>query len=165
MKKEPTKEKRRFSPVSLIGALLLIAAGVLVALLFFMNSPQLQAWYGEYNQRLEELEDFVINLPGKALIALAVLVLYIIKSQIPFVPIFVMCVITGAALPMTVSFAVNLAGIVILIGARYWRGRRRGPGRTGKVLGLHPTIRAFLENDRKSKPWLLFVFRLYDYEL
>ena len=159
----PAKAKRRLSLINLIGALLLVVAGVLVALLFFMNSPQLQAWYAEYNHRLLQLEEYVLNLPRLELIALAVLLLYTIKSLMPFFPISVMCFITGAVLPMTVSFAVNFAGLVILVSNRYWIGRRRGEGRTQKVLRLHPTIRAFMEQDSKSKPWLLFVFRLVPY--
>jgi len=163
MKKHSTKEKHRHSLVNLIGVLLLIVAGVLVALLFFMNSPQLQAWYGEYTHRLEQLEDYVLSLPGLELIAIAVLLLYAAKSMVPFFPISVMCIITGAVLTMTMSFAVNFAGVVILISVRYWWGRRRGPGRTGKMLGFSPSIRAFLESDSRSKPWLLFVFRLAPY--
>jgi len=159
----PAKERRRHSLVDLIGALLLIAAGVLVALLFFMNSPRLQAWYGEYTHRLEALEDYVLGLPGRELIALAVLLLYIVKSLVPFVPISVMCFITGAVLPMTMSFVMNFTGLVILVSSRYWIGRLRGGGRTRKVLGLSPSIRLFLENDSKGKPWLLFLFRLTPY--
>ena len=157
------RERRKASLINLIGALLLVAAGVLIALLFFMNSPQLQTWYEEYNLRLEEFEDYVRNLPGLWLIALAVLLLYTVKSLMPFFPISVMCVITGAVLPMTISFAVNFAGLVILVSNRYWIGRRRGDRPTQKVLKLHPSIRAFLERDSKGKPWLLFLFRLVPY--
>jgi len=157
------KEKRWQSLINLIGTLLLGLAGVLIALLFFMNSPQLQAWYEVYNLQLRQLEEYVLDLPGLELIVLAVLLLYAIKSMIPFFPIFVMCFITGMVLPMTISFAVNFAGLVILVSSRYWIGRRRGDRRTQKVLKLHPSIRAFLENDRKSKPWLLFLFRLVPY--
>jgi len=159
----PAKAKRRLSLINLIGALLLVVAGVLVALLFFMNSPQLQAWYEEYNYRLVQLEEVVLNLPRLELIALAVLLLYTIKSLMPFFPISVMCFITGFVLPMTMSFAVNFAGLVILVSSRYWIGRFRGDRRTQKMLKMHPTIRAFLENDSKSKPWLLFLFRLVPY--
>ena len=156
----PSKERRWQSLINLIGALLLGVAGVLIALLFFMNSPQLQAWYEVYHLQLQQLEDVVLNLPRLELIALAVLLLYVIKSLMPFFPISVMCFITGAVLPMTMSFSVNFAGLVILVSNRYWIGRRRGDRRTQKVLKMHPTIRAFLERDSKGKPWLLFLFRL-----
>jgi len=159
----PAKARRKASLINLIGALLLIVAGVLIALLFFMNSPQLQAGYEVYNLQLQQVEDYVLNLPRLELIALAVLLLYTIKSVMPFFPISVMCFITGAVLPMTMSFAVNFAGLVILVSNRYWIGRRRGDRPTQKVLKLHPSIRAFLETDSKGKPWLLFVFRLVPY--
>ena len=162
-KKLNARTRRWLSLINLIGALLLGVAGVLIALLFFMNSPQLQAWYEVYHLQLQQLEEYVLNLPRLELIALAVLLLYAIKSLMPFFPISVMCFITGAVLPMTMSFAVNFAGLVILVSNRYWIGRRRGEGRTQKVLKLHPSIRAFLERDSKSKPWLLFVFRLVPY--
>ena len=164
MKKKVNARTRRWlSLINLIGALLLGVAGVLIALLFFMNSPQLQAWYEVYNLQLQQLEEYVLNLPRLELIALAVLLLYAIKSLMPFFPISVMCFITGAVLPMTMSFAVNFAGLVILVSNRYWIGRRRGDRPTQKVLKLHPSIRAFLETDSKGKPWLLFVFRLVPY--
>jgi len=160
-KAQPLKEKRKSSLINLIGVLLLVVAGVLIALLFFMNSPQLQAWYKDYTRGLVRLEDYVLNLPRMELIALAVLLLYIIKSlaPLPFFPISVMCIITGAVLPMTTSFAINFAGLVLLVTLRYWWGRRSG-GQVQKVLKLHPSIRVFIENENKSKPWLLFLFRL-----
>jgi len=154
------KEKRRRSLINLIGVLLLLVAGVLVALLFFMKSPWLQDWYKLYNDQLQQLEEYVLDLPGLELISLAVLLLYAIKSVVPFFPISVMCIITGLVLPMTTSFAINIGGILILVSARYWLGRRRGDGQVQKMLKLHPTVRAFLEEDSKSRPWLLFVFRL-----
>jgi len=160
----PAREKRRRSLINLIGGLLLAVAGVLIALLFFMNSPWLQDWYRAYNDRLQQLEDYVLNLPKAELatlvIPLAVLLLYAIKSVIPIFPISVMCIITGLVLPMTTSFAINIGGILILVSVRYWLGRRLGGGQTQKILKLHPTVRAFLERDSRSKPWLLFLFRL-----
>ena len=160
MRKLSPKEKRRHSLVNLIGAFLLVVAGVLIGLLFFMNSPQLQSWYEVYNQRLLQLEEYVLNLPRLELIALAVLLLYALKSVIPIFPISLMCIITGAVLPMTMSFAVNFMGMAILVSASYWIGRRLGGGGTQRVLRLHPSVRTFLERESKSKPWLLFVFRL-----
>ena len=160
---KPSREKRRRSLINLIGGLLLVAAGALIALLFFMNTPWLQAWYEAYYQRLYQFKDYVIDLPNakiaSVVIPLIVLLLYAIKSMIPIPPIPVLCLIT-AVLPMTVSFTVNFAGILLLVSIKYWWGRRLGGGQVQRLLKLQPTIRAFLEKDSKSKPWLLFVFRL-----
>ena len=170
MKKKPEspqKEKRRRSLINLVGTLLLVAAGVLIALLFFRNSPRLLDWYGQYNEYLVRFENYVLNLPPNprltsVVIPLMVLLLYAIKGVLPFplFPISLMCVITGAVLPMTMSFAVNIAGVAVLTTIKYWWGRRLGGGQAQRLLKLHPTVRAFLERDSKSKPWLLFLFRL-----
>lgn len=154
------KEKRRHSLINWIGALLLVVAGVLIGLLFFMNSPELQEGYEIYMEQIAQVEDYVLNLQRIELILLAVVLLYALKGIIPFFPISMMCFITGAVLPMYMSFAVNIAGLVILMSIKYWWGRRLGGGQVQRLLKLQPDIRAFLEHDRKSKPWLLFVFRL-----
>jgi len=161
----PLRQKRRRSLINLIGGLLLVAAGALIALLFARNTPWLWDWYEVYQQRLQQLEDYLIDLPQrpemvKFVIPPIVLLLYALKSVVPFFPISMMCFITGAVLPMTTSFAVNIAGVVLLVSIKYWWGRRLGGGQTQKLLKLHPTVRAFLENESKSKPWLLFMFRL-----
>jgi len=164
LRARPGKEKRRRSLINFIGGLLLVAGGALVALLFFRNTPWLWEWYEVYQQRLTQAEDYVLNLPRAEMVTLVippiVLLLYAVKSVIPFFPISMMCFITSAVLPMTTSFAVNIAGVVLLVGVKFWWGRRRGGGRTQKLLKLHPYVRAFLENDSKSKPWLLFMFRV-----
>ncbi|MCL2299768.1 MAG: VTT domain-containing protein [Firmicutes bacterium] len=159
-----TKEKRRRSLTNLIGGLLLAAAAALSALLFLRNSPALLAWYDRYREYVLRLEDFVQNLPDRLtvfplVIPLAVLLLYAIRSMVPLFPLSVMIVITEVLSP-SMGFAVNILGLTLLLSIRYWWGRWRGGGQVNRLLRLQPTIRAFLENDRKSKPWLLFMFRL-----
>ena len=177
MKKKPVKppealrllkQKRRRSLINLIGGLLLLAAGALVALLFFMNTPWLQDWYMEYKYRLRLAEDYLIGLPQRPemvmyVIPPLVILLYMIKSVVPFFPMSLMIVVSSALLHPPTSFAVNIVGVTILVSIKYWWGHRRGGGQTQRVLRLQPTIRAFLERDSKSKPWLLFLFRLVPY--
>ena len=158
------REKRRHSLINLIGLVLLAAAGALSALLFFRNSPPLLAWYGKYNEVVQRLEEFVQGLPehmgvSPLAIPLAVLLLYAVRSMVPLFPLSVMIVITEVLSP-SMGFAVNVIGLTLLLSIRYWWGRWRGGGQINRLLKLQPTIRAFLENDRKSKPWLLFMFRL-----
>jgi len=158
-----TKEKRRRSLINLIGWLLLVVAGALIALLFFRNSPSLLAWYDQYNENLRQFEEFVLDLPNVRMtlvvIPLAVLLLYAIRSVVPLFPISVMIVITEVLSP-SMGFAVNILGLTLLVSIKYWWGRRRGGGQLQRLLKLQPTIRAFLERDSRGKPWLLFMFRL-----
>ena len=159
-----TRERRRRSLINLIGVLLLAAAGALTALLVFRNSPALLEWYGRYKEYVLRLEDFVLGLPGNLplsplVIPLAVLLLYAIRSVVPLFPLSVMIVITEVLSP-SMGFAVNILGLTLLLSIRYWWGRLRGGGQINRLLKLQPTIRAFLENDSRGKPWLLFMFRL-----
>ncbi|MCL2107307.1 MAG: VTT domain-containing protein [Oscillospiraceae bacterium] len=161
MNKDPAlRRKRRRSLINLIGVLLLIAAGVLVALLFFLSTPALQEWYAIYHNELQILEYSILSLPNIWVIVVAVLALYALKGVMPMPPISLMCVSTAAVLPFYLSFIVNLAGVVIVVTERYWMGHRRGRGGLHRLLSRNDTIRAFLERDDRSKPWLLFLFRL-----
>jgi uncharacterized membrane protein YdjX (TVP38/TMEM64 family) len=160
MRNEALHEKRRHSLINLIGVLLLLIAGVLIALLFFKNSPPLQEAYTVYMDHMQELENYVLDLSNVWMILLAVLLLYTVKSVLPFFPISMMCFITGAVLPMYLSFAVNITGLMILVTIKYWWGRRLGGGQVQRLLALHKDMNAFLLGDSRSKPWLLFVFRV-----
>jgi len=159
-KSEAYKQKRRHSLVNTIGVFLLIISGLLIVLLFYRNSKPLQDIYWQYWQRLRELEIYVLELRNVWLIVLAVLLLYILKSVSVPVPLWLMVVTSGAVLPMYITYAVNIAGMVLLVSLRYLWGRRLGGGQVGRLLELNRDIRSFLEkDDSKSKPWLLFVFR------
>jgi uncharacterized membrane protein YdjX (TVP38/TMEM64 family) len=159
MKNEAQKLKRRHKLINLIGVLVLLVAGLLIGLLFFIHSPPLQQGYEAYQRRMVELENYVLDLREVWLILLAVLLLYALKSVVPFFPIPMMCFISGAVLPMYMSFAVNITGLMVLVSLKYLWGRRLGGGQVKRLLDLNKDARIFLEQDRKSKPWLLFVFR------
>ncbi|MDR0531719.1 MAG: VTT domain-containing protein [Oscillospiraceae bacterium] len=152
--------RRRHSLINLIGAFLLVVAGVLIAVLFYSNTPKLIEWYGLYIDRMYELENYVLDLSDVWLILLVVLLLYALKCVLPLIPIPVMCFITGAVLPMYLSFAVNIAGIMILVSLKYVWGSHLGGGQVKRMLELNRDLRTFLGSDSKSKPWLLFMFRL-----
>ncbi len=155
------RQKRSF--VNLIGVLLLIVAAALLLLLFFQNTPELQAWYQEYQFRLQELELKVLELHVISvwLLIAAVLLLYAFKSVVSLYPISFLCLMTAAIrMPLTLSFAVNILGIIILVSLRYFWGRRRGGGSVQKLLSLNRNIRTFLGKEGRAKAWLLFVFRV-----
>ena len=155
---------RRRTLINWIGLALLLLAGVLTVLLFYMHSPPLQAWYREFQLYVEDLENLVLSLPGVWLTLLAVLALYAVKSVFWPLPIPMMCFITGATqLPMYLSVAVNVAGLMLLFTIRFFWGRRRGGGRVKKLLSRQRDIRDYLEHGRGGKSWLLFFFRLMPY--
>jgi len=154
------RQKRRHSLINMVGAFLLLVAGLLIVLLFYRNSKPLQDVYWMYVERLDELKAYVLNLRNLWLIVLAVLLLYCLKSLISAIPLWLMIVISGGVLQMHISFAVNITGMVILISIRYFLGRRLGGGQVQRLLEFNRDIRSFLEkNDSKSKPFLLFLFR------
>ncbi|MDR3312852.1 MAG: hypothetical protein LBS96_00160 [Oscillospiraceae bacterium] len=157
------RTRQKHSLINLIGALLLIVAAALVLLLFFQNTPELQAWYRVYQLQLQDLEMQVLGLRSSSiwLLIAAVLLLYAFKSVVSIYPISFLCVLTAAIrLPLSLSFAVNILGIIILVSLRYLWGRRRGGGNLQKLLSLNRDVRTFLRHDGKAKPWLLFVFRV-----
>ena len=160
MRKSDYKARRRRSLVNMAGGLMLVVAVGLAVFLFFENTPELYGWYLEYQNWMDTLHDYVMNLPNMWLILLAVLVLYAARSWLP-VPISMLVVITSAImLPMYLVLAVNIAGLMILFSVRYFWGRKRGGGQVKKLISRQQDIRDYLEHGRGSKAWLLFVFRL-----
>jgi len=151
--------RRRRSLVNMAGGLMLVIAVGLAAFMFFENTPELYDWYIEYQYWMDTLHDHVMNLQNIWLILLAVLVLYAARSWLP-VPISMLVVITGAILPMYLSLAVNMAGLMVLFSVRYFWGRKRGGGQVKKLISRQQDIADYIENGRGSKAWLLFVFRL-----
>jgi uncharacterized membrane protein YdjX (TVP38/TMEM64 family) len=161
LKKRPViPGQRRRSLINLIGALLLVCAAVLIVLLFFVHSPELQRWYGVYQARLSTLETMVLELRNVWLIMAVVMLLYAIKSFVSLFPVSMLCVITAAVLPVPLSFAVHVLGITLLVSLKYLWGFHRGGGQFQRLLSINNDIRIFLERDGKGNPWLLFVFRV-----
>jgi len=154
------KARRRRSLINTIGGFMLVVAGALAVLLFYTHSRELQGWYGEYQLRMGEIQQYVLELRIPWLILLAVLLLYTLKSFWFPLPIPMLCFITGAVLPIYLSLAVNVAGLMILFSVRYYWGRRRGGGQVKKLLQRQSDIRDYLEYSRGSRPWVLFLFRL-----
>ncbi|MDR2525438.1 MAG: VTT domain-containing protein [Oscillospiraceae bacterium] len=161
--KADKRARQWHSLVNLIGALLLIVAAALILLLLFQSAPKLQVWYQVYQLRLSALEGHVLALRNISVWLLigAVLVLYAFKSVLSIYPISFLCVLTAAIrLPLLLSLALNVLGLVVLVSLRYLWGRRRGGGNVQKLLSLHRDLRAFLRHGGKAKPWLLFIFRV-----
>lgn len=157
------RARQKRSLINLSGALLLIAAAALLGLMLFQNTPELQAWYGEYQEQLQALELKVLELHSISvwLLIAAVLFLYAFKSIVSLYPISFLCLLTGAiSFSVGLSFAVNVLGIVILVSLRYFWGRRRGGGGLQRLLSLNGDIRVFLEQDGKAKSLMLFIFRV-----
>ena len=138
--------------------MIVIAVG-LAAFMFFENTPELYDWYLEYQNWMDALHDQVMSLQSIWLILLAVLVLYAARSWLP-VPISMLVVITGVMLPMYLSVAMNISGLIALFSVRYFWGKKRGGGQVKKLISRQQDIADYIENGRSSKGWLLFVFRL-----
>jgi len=151
--------RKKRSLINMIGGLMLVVAGALTALLFFVNSRHMQEWYEVYQQYMLQLQDRVENLPHIGLILLAVLLLYAARSWLP-VPIPMLVVITGVVLPTHLSVTVNIVGLVILLSVRFFWGRKRGGGQIKKIIAHQHDIADYLENSDRSRPWMLFMLRL-----
>ena len=159
MNKKSYWQRRKRSLINLVGGFMIIIAVALAAFLFFNSSRELQGWYEGYQQYMEYLGEHVLNLRNTWLILLAVLVLYAARSWLP-IPIPILAAITGSVLPMYLSVAVNIAGLMALFSVRYHWGRKRGGGQVKKLIVHQQDIRDYIENGRGSKTWLLFLFRL-----
>jgi uncharacterized membrane protein YdjX (TVP38/TMEM64 family) len=157
-------KKRRTILINLAGALLLVCAAVLVVLLFFVNSPELMRLFDAVQNVLRGAEDavrkFILDLNNVWLIVGALLLIYLLKSVIPLLPLSLLCFISAAALPVYVALPVNVLGVVIWVSCNYLWGKLRGTGRVKYYIGKVTTLNNLLERDGKGNPWLLFLMRL-----
>ena len=159
-KRQVLKAKRRRSLINIAGGLLLVAAAGLVVFLFIAESDEFQGWYMTYQTFMEDLlYEHVLGLGDFWLILGAVLLLYALRSFLP-VPIFALAAITGAILPMFLSIAYNIAGLMILFSIRYHWGRKRNGGVVNRLISRQQDVRDYIEHGRGSKAWLLFLLRL-----
>lgn len=155
------KKRKKQKKLLLFGGLILIALSLAVfVLLISLQFDELWRWYAQIKHTLEQLEQFILHIDISWLFALAILLLFAVKSIIPIYPTSTVCFLTGAVLPMYFAIPVNIIGFAVLLTVRYFWGSRFGAGNAWKIISKTDTLRKLIQQDGKGNSALLVALRL-----
>ncbi len=142
------------------GLILILLSFAVFVLLLSLEHEELWRWYAQIKQSLADLEELILHIDIAWLFALAILLLFAVKSVIPIYPTSTVCFLTGAVLPMYFAIPVNIIGFAILLTVRYFWGRRFGAGNAWKIISKTDTLRKLIQQDGKGNSALLVALRL-----
>lgn len=159
-KTKQSKGQRRKILLNFLGGLLLVLSVVLVIVFVFSRDAEVMKWYATYQTTLEDIESRIMSIDDVALLIAVILLIYLIKSVIPIMPISALCFLVGAVMPLYAAVSVNMLGLTIMLTVKFFWGRKLGGGSVHKLLKKNESILTFIERDGNVNPWILFVSRL-----
>lgn len=142
------------------GIALLISAAAVSIVVYLLRYDQLWLWYKVYQEKLLEAEQFIQSLGISWKFVLAMLIVFLVRTFIPFLAVSAICVLTGAVLPPYWALIVNFLGIIIMMSIKYFEGMKFGSGNAWKIISKNERARKIIESSGKVNKALLFALRL-----
>lgn len=142
------------------GIALLISAAAVSVVVYLLRYDQLWLWYKVYQEKLLEAEQFIQSLGISWKFVLAMLIVFLVRTFIPFLSVSAICVLTGAVLPSYWALIVNFLGIIIMMSIKYFEGMKFGSGNAWKIISKNERARKIIESSGKVNKALLFALRL-----
>lgn len=161
MKKKYSLEQRARQITKAYGITLLVIAAVLLVVSFLMYLEPVQEKYAQWLTYLDDFEYQITTLKDKWMIVIVLFLLFLVRCIIAFYPLSVVLVISGVVFPSWLAFLINMGGMALGMGIRYYTGKEMGEGYTLKLLRKYPIFDAILEKNGLSNAVLLFLFRLF----
>ena len=161
MKKKNSLEQRARQVTKAYGITLLVIAAVLFVVSFLMHLEPVQAKYAQWMTYLDDFEYQITTLEDKWMIVIVLFLLFLVRCILPFYPLSVILVLSGVVFPSWVAFFINMGGMALGMGIRYYTGKELGEGYTLKLLRKYPIFDVILEKNGLSNSVLLFLFRLF----
>lgn len=164
----PKKDKKPFSYLakSIITFVILLAVeGVLFLVLRYINELSLR--FDWVVSKLEYVEHFILDFMSAANnIALTILILlfiYFIKAYLPFLPLSIVCLMSGIMFGKYwwVALIINLLGLSGMFYLRFNSGRVKGENYMQNLLRKNKYVRLALDVNGISSYSLLAVFRFF----
>lgn len=153
------KNLNRQSALNLTGFGLIAAAAVIVVLTLVMNTRMMDGKYNEFLNSLMILEERIVSLPYKWLIAIAILAVFLIKNIIP-IPVPFICLMSGMVFEPVIAVAVNTAGFALLLYTKYMWGKKAGGGVAVKTLKRYDNVREMMDRAGNGKLAVLVALRI-----
>ena len=142
------------------GFSLLISAAAVSVVVYLLRYDQLWLWYNVYQEKLLEAEQFIQSLGISWKFVLTMLIVFLVRTFIPFLAVSAICVLTGAVLPSYWALIVNFLGIIIMMSIKYFEGMKFGSGNAWKIISKNERARKIIESSGKVNKALLFALRL-----
>ena len=142
------------------GFALLISAAAVSVVVYLLRYDQLWLWYKVYQEKLLEAGQFIQSLGISWKFVLAMLIVFLVRTFIPFLSVSAICVLTGAVLPSYWALIVNFLGIIIMMSIKYFEGMKFGSGNAWKIISKNERARKIIESSGKVNKALLFALRL-----
>lgn len=142
------------------GIALLISAAAVSVVVYLLRYDQLWLWYNVYQEKLLEIEQFIQSLGISWKFVLTMLIVFLVRTFIPFLAVSAICVLTGAVLPSYWALIVNFLGIIIMMSIKYFEGMKFGSGNAWKIISKNERARKIIESSGKVNKALLFALRL-----
>lgn len=142
------------------GFALLISAAAVSVVVYLLRYDQLWLWYNVYQEKLLEIEQFIQSLGISWKFVLTMLIVFLVRTFIPFLAVSAICVLTGAVLPSYWALIVNFLGIIIMMSIKYFEGMKFGSGNAWKIISKNERARKIIESSGKVNKALLFALRL-----
>lgn len=142
------------------GIASLISAAAVSVVAYLLRYDQLWLWYKVYQEKLLEAEQFIQSLGISWKFVLAMLIVFLVRTFIPFLAVSAICVLTGAVLPSYWALIVNFLGIIIMMSIKYFEGMKFGSGNAWKIISKNERARKIIESSGKVNKALLFALRL-----
>lgn len=142
------------------GFALLISAAAVSVVVYLLIYDQLWLWYNVYQEKLLEAEQFIQSLGISWKFVLTMLIVFLVRTFIPFLAVSAICVLTGAVLPSYWALIVNFLGIIIMMSIKYFEGMKFGSGNAWKIISKNERARKIIESSGKVNKALLFALRL-----
>lgn len=146
--------------MNVAGIALLISAAAVSVVVYLLRYDQLWLWYKVYQEKLLEAEQFIQSLGISWKFVLAMLIVFLVRTFIPFLAVSAICVLTGAVLPSYWALIVNFLGIIIMMSIKYFEGMKFGSGNAWKIISKNERARKIIESSGKVNNALLFALRL-----
>lgn len=142
------------------GIALLISAAAVSVVVYLLRYDQLWLWYKVYQEKLLEAEQFIQSLGISWKFVLAMLIVFLVRTFIPFLSVSAICVLTGVVLPSYWALIVNFLGLIIMMSIKYFEGMKFGSGNAWKIISKNERARKIIESSGKVNKALLFALRL-----
>lgn len=126
-----------------------------------MHLEPVQAKYAQWLTYLDDFEYQITTLEDKWMIVIVLFLLFLVRCILPFYPLSVILVISGVVFPSWIAFLINMGGMALGMGIRFYTGKEMGEGYTLKLLRKYPIFDVILEKNGLSNSVLLFLFRLF----
>lgn len=146
--------------MNVAGFALLISAAAVSVVVYLLRYDQLWLWYKVYQEKLLEAEQFIQSLGISWKFVLAMLIVFLVRTFIPFLAVSAICVLTGVVLPSYWALIVNFLGIIIMMSIKYFEGMKFGSGNAWKIISKNERARKIIESSGKANKALLFALRL-----